>query len=116
MSKIDPNTQPTASADGEITLPFSVGTLLAVAPLMVLGLIMLCIYFSGAIQMLLAERELNDYEHKSRALKYLDWALSVQSIASQSIRKASSTAPRTPEQDKGQERTFQPLAVTSSGH
>jgi len=77
MSKIDPNTQPTASADGEITLPFSVGTLLAVAPLMVLGVIMLCIYFSGAIQMLLAERELNDYEHKSRAMKYLDWALSV---------------------------------------
>lgn len=77
MSKSNSNTAPTVNADGEITLPFSVGSLLAFAPLMVLGLIMLCIYFSGVIQMLLAERELKDYEHKSRALKYLDWALSV---------------------------------------
>ncbi|MBS2003107.1 MAG: tetratricopeptide repeat protein [Cyanobacteria bacterium SZAS LIN-5] len=105
MSKIDPNTQPTASADGEITLPFSVGTLLAVAPLMVLGLIMLCIYFSGAIQMLLAERELNDYEHKSRALKYLDWALSVNPSLARAYGKRAQLRLEL-EQDKGPRADF----------
>ncbi|CAN5352729.1 hypothetical protein BH10CYA1_BH10CYA1_17400 [soil metagenome] len=76
MSKNIPGKNPSQIAEKDITLPFSVGKILAIAPLLVVGLIMLGIYFSGLIQLMMANRELREYEHEAKAIEYLNWALS----------------------------------------
>lgn len=53
MSKINSNKSPSKSTETEITLPFSVGKLLAIAPLLVIAMIAGWIYFSGIVQLML---------------------------------------------------------------
>lgn len=98
---------PSAISDGEITIPFSVGRVLALAPLAVLFLIALGIYFSGAVQMLLAERELSEYseEHDANALKFLNWALAANPNHARAHQKRAELLCRL-EQKKGMQGNF----------
>jgi len=76
MSKLSSGKAPSKQTEGDITLPFSIGKILAIAPALVIALIMSGIYFSGIIQMMLGHRELREFEHEAKAIEYFNWALS----------------------------------------
>lgn len=78
MSKITNGTGKGVSKNAPmvVTLPFSVGKLIAIAPIMIVGSIILGLYFSGIIQFMLGVRELKEDGHEAKAIEYFNWALS----------------------------------------
>ncbi len=90
MSKNTFSNSPSQLAEKEITLPFTVGKLFAIAPLLILGLIMIGIYFTGIIQLMMANRELREYDHEAKGIEYLNWALSANPRLAEAYAKRAS--------------------------
>ncbi|MBS1954536.1 MAG: tetratricopeptide repeat protein [Cyanobacteria bacterium SZAS-4] len=75
MSESDSNNNPSKRVPTGVALPFPTGPVLAIAPFVVISLILGWVYFSGTIQLNLALTELKKKDHDTKAIEYLNWAI-----------------------------------------
>ncbi len=84
-----------------VTLPFTFGKLLAIAPMLIVGLFVCGIYLSGIIQLMLGVRELKEDGHEAKAIEYFNWALSGNPFLSEAYEQRANTRLKL-EKEKGQ--------------
>lgn len=75
MSETDSNNNPPKRVATGVALPFPHGPMVAIAPVVLIGLILGWVYFTGTVQLKLGMRELNTENHEAKAIEYFNWAI-----------------------------------------